>query len=185
MRNGKYVLVGLVVSAALALAGCSSSSSSSPSTTKAPATTTTMQGSTTTAAMPGSTAQNLAVTDAVRQELINAVSAACTGTTPADFSGFKAGLTYYAVYGSTGTYWAAGQAVPSAAGLSGNAPAGVCLQDAGSYWIFTKGPGASTWTASQAGYSGPGSACPNSPPPLAVTNAWGWPAGSCRPASNP
>lgn len=185
MRQGKFILVGLVASAAVILAGCSSSSSSSPTTTSAPATTTTMQGPTTTAAMPGSTAQNLTVTSAVRQELIQAVSAACSGTTSADFSGFKAGLTYYAVYGSTGTYWAAGQAVPSPAGLTGNAPAGVCLQDSGSYWIFQKPPGAAAWTASQAGSSGPGSACPDSSPPLAVTNAWGWQAGSCRPASNP
>jgi hypothetical protein len=182
MRLAMY-LVGLIASAALALAGCSSSSSSAPAT--APSPTTTMQGSTTAPAMPDSTAQNLAVTDAVRQALIQAVSTACSGTTTGDFLGFKTGLTYYAIYGSTGTSWAAGQAVPSPAGLSGDAPAGVCLQDAGSYWIFTKSSGASAWKASPSGYAGPGSGCTSSSPPVAVTNAWGWPAGSCRPASNP
>jgi hypothetical protein len=110
---------------------------------------------------------------------VEAVSAACSGAAPSDFSGLAPGLTYYAVDGSTGTRWAAARAVPTTSASGG--PAGVCLQDDGSYWLFRQAPGASTWTATPDGaVTGP-TTCPASGPPAAVVAVWGWPAETCTP----
>jgi hypothetical protein len=138
---------------------------------------------TTGAPSPGSTAQNLPVTDAVRAELV-AARAAGLGIAPSSYTGLTPGDTYYAFDPSTGTYWAAAQMqVPDT-----NSPVGsdvykaqVASQDDGSYVLFAKTAGG-TWTATNDGSAGPGTApCPV-PVPAAVLQAWGWPAGSCRPA---
>jgi hypothetical protein len=172
--------------AALALAGCSSSSSSTP-TSAAPATTapTSVPSSSTSAAAPGSTAQNLPVTDAVRSELV-AARAASLGIAPSSYTGLTPGDTYYAYDPSTGTYWAAAQVqpqVPSTPAAPGTDiyKAQVSSQDDGSYVLFMKTSGG-TWTATNDGTSGPPPVpCPVAVP-AAVAQVWGWPSGACRPA---
>jgi hypothetical protein len=110
---------------------------------------------------------------------VAAIAAACTGSVPTDFSGLAPGLTYYAVDGSTGTLWAGARAVPTTAAAGG--PAGVCVQDDGSYWLLHRGPGVTTWTAVPDGAVTGAPPCPTPAPPEAVTNAWGWTSGTCTP----
>jgi len=169
--------------AALTLAACSSSSSTTATTaTTAPSASSTTA---TSAPAPGSTAQNLPVTDAVRAELV-AARAAALGIAPSSFTGLTPGDTYYAYDPSTGTYWAAAQAqpqVPATQPAQGSDiyKAQVSSQDDGSYLLFTKPTGGS-WTATNDGTAGPSPApCPVAVP-AAVAQVWGWPAGSCRPA---
>ena len=191
----RVVPVGATLAvAALALAACSSSSSSTATTATtattaaAPSTTATTgqsgSGSSTSAPAPGSKAQNLPVTDAIRTELV-AARAAAIGVAPSNFKGLAPGTTYYAYDPSTGTYWAAAQVMPQ---VSAGQPdqgsdlykAQVASQDAGSYQLFMKTSGGS-WTSTDVG-GPPSQPCPVALP-AAVAQAWGWPAGSCRPSS--
>ena len=175
--------------AALALAACSSSSSSSATTAATPATTATTApsgpGSSTSAPAPGSTAQNLPVTDAIRTALV-AARAAAIGVSPSSYTGLTPGDTYYAYDPSTGTYWAAAQVAPQVpAGQPAQGSdidkAQVASQDDGSYVLFMKTSGGS-WTASNDGTVGPTPAPCRVAVPAAVAQVWGWPAGACRPS---
>jgi hypothetical protein len=179
LRKGSLVSI-VIVAAAMVMAACSSTSTSSSSTTA----TTAMSTTTKAPATSTTAAQNFTLSATTSAELLKALAIACHAS-PGDFSGFAPGTSYFAIDNATGTFWAAGQAVPTAAAAGGNA--GVCVQDQGSYWIFYNLLGTTTWVPERAGYVGPGSGgtCPAQVPPAAVTNAWGWPAGACRPASNP
>jgi len=178
--------LALATVAGLALAACSSSSSSGTTTTVAPATTssTGVPASTATTAttVPASGVANLQVTDAIRAQLV-AARAAQLGIAPSTFTGLTPGDTYYAYDATTMTYWAAGQmAVPGTQAAPGTDlyTAQVAGQDEGSYLVFSR-PSGGAWTVTPSGAVGPGTPC-GVTVPAEVVQAWGWPAGSCRPA---
>jgi len=181
MRAAKTVACCLGISSALLFAACSSpTSSSTTSTTSSPSPpSTTTTASTSTTQGSSASAVNLPVTDAVRQELINA-GAAVNNIPPSQYTGLAPGLTYYAVDKSTNTYWAAARLVPGM--TAADTQAQIASQDQGSYYLF-KMPSGGTWTAYADGQVGPSSTCPKTVPPANVVSAWGWAAGSCWPPS--
>src|SRR5579862_9887845 len=142
--------------AGITLAACGSSG--------APRATTTTTTSTT--APPG--AQNLAVTPAVRTQLV-AAAAAVHGLPVSDYVGLAKGLTYYAFDAKDNLYWAGAALVPSPASFE----AQVGVQDDGAYNLFTRtahGP----WTAYDDGLGTvPGAKC-SVVVPLEVREVWGW-----------
>jgi hypothetical protein len=160
---------------ALALAGCSSgpaahsssgsttTSTSAPAAPKSPTTTPTTGG-----------AQNLPVTDAIRSQLVQA-GAALNHLSSSDYTGLRAGSTFYAYDPATSTYWAAAAMDPSSASMA----AQVASQDDGSYLLFTQ-PTGGGWTAQNDGLGGiDGTPCPAIP--ASVVAAWDWLPGSCKP----
>ena len=177
-------VLGAVVAGAV-LAACSSSTTASTTTSTAASasTTTTAAAGSTTTSVPASGVSNLPVTDAVRADLV-AARAAQLGIAPSTFTGLTPGDTYYAYDHTTGTYWAAGQmAVPGTDAAPGTDlyKAQVASQDNGSYLLFIQ-PSGGQWEApTPVGASGPDTPCPLTVP-AGVLQAWGWPAGSCRPA---
>ncbi|MGH9046319.1 MAG: hypothetical protein ACRDVW_03285 [Acidimicrobiales bacterium] len=100
-----------------------------------------------------------------------------------EYTGLVSGSSYYALDRSTGTYWA-GAALQPAPSNDPDSPtrAQVASQDAGSYYLFTRSTGGS-WKAFPDGNTGPDTPCPIKVP-ATVDAAWGWAAGSCRPASD-
>lgn len=122
---------------------------------------------------------NLAITDQIRAELV-AAGATARGLKPSDFTGLRAGLTYYAFDAATQTYWAGGELVPSPSSQD----AMVSSQDDGAYTIFFKKSGGH-WVAADSGMAGsntePGASPCRYSPPAGVLALWGWPAGSCHP----
>ena len=129
-----------------------------------------------------SQAVNQTVTTAIRSQLV-AAGAAVNNIPVVQYSGLTAGLTYYALDRATGTYWAAAQLVPATSNNPNTPPtqAQIASQDDGSYYLFTRPPGKS-WTAHTDGQTGPDTPCPITVP-ADVVQLWGWPAGTCRPAS--
>jgi hypothetical protein len=168
---------------ALVLGACSTTPGAQPTTTTT--TTASSPSSTSTSTAGGSTTtsptvSNLAVTDAIRSQLL-AAGAAAEGAPVAQYNGLVTGLTYYALDRSTNTYWAAARLSPII--TPGNQPptqAEISSQDAGSYLVFSM-PQGGAWKAYLAGNTGPNTPCPVTIP-AGVLKVWGWAAGSCRPA---
>jgi len=172
------VRIGAVLGGLGLLCGCSSSG-----TKTAVATTTSSTPVRTTASSPLSTgtagattavAQNVPVTDAVRQSLLEA-GAALNKLPVSDYLGLAPGKTYYAYDSVTQTYWAGAALDPSPSSQQ----AQVAAQDDGSYLLFTRGANG-TWTAQDDGLGGTGGTpCPAIP--AAVVAVWNWAPGTCRP----
>lgn len=183
LRGGTVVraqlgLVSMVLAGAVALTACSGSSpkpSALSSTTSIPASSVPSTGSTTTAAP---TTSNLVVTNDIRSQLV-AAGAALNSLSPSDYTGLRPGETYYAYDSATQTYWAGAGLLPS----STSTPAQVASQDDGAYLLFERTQGG-TWQAHDVGLAGTpeGSTCPLVVPSSILT-LWGWPPGSCRPAT--
>ena len=148
-----------VVTVLAAASGCGGSGSSAPS------------GSSTTAA----TVRNLAVSDAVRAQLL-AAGAALHRLPATDYTGLVHGETYYAYDPATKTYWAGAGLVASRRSMR----AQVGNQDDGAYLDFEKKPGGS-WAAYDAGIPGSSNYRCAVAIPAAVVSAWGWAAGTCHP----
>jgi hypothetical protein len=176
----------MALGAGITLAACSSSpdaANTSSTTTTVATTTSTISTTSSTTSTTGTSSQaaNQTVTADVRSQLV-AAGAAVNNIPVTQYSGLTAGLTYYAVDRATGTYWAAAQLVP--ASTNPNTPptqAQIASQDDGSYYLFTR-PAGKGWTAHADGQTGPDTPCPITVP-ADVVQLWGWPAGSCRPAS--
>jgi hypothetical protein len=155
------LLIGLGIVGSIT-AGCSShgpSAATTTTTTKAPA------------------VQNLAVTDAVRESLLEA-GAASHDLSVSDYIGLDPGTTYYAYDSATHTYWAAAGLDPSPSSIQGQ----VSTQDDGSYLFLTRRANG-TWTAQDDGLGGiGGTGCPAIP--AAVVAAWNWAPGTCRPPAS-
>lgn len=124
-------------------------------------------------------AQDLAVTDAVRAQLV-AAGAKAKGLKASDFVGLEKGLTYYAYDPATQTYWAGAALKPSPSSM----PAQVSTQDDGSYTLFHRSASGS-WIAMDSALLGPNGPTGSKPcsitPPAAILGVWGWPAKSCHP----
>jgi hypothetical protein len=180
MIAGRWVGGAAAAAAVAILAGCgssgagsSSASSTAQSTSTTPTQTSSGGGTSTTVTTSG--ARNLAVTDAVRADLL-AAGAAHNSLPVSDYTGLRHGMTYYAYDAASNTYWAGAQLVPSAT----STPAQVSAQDDGGYLLFTK-PAGGTWSVYSVGMAGVGgSSCPIAVPP-AVLSVWGWGAGRCNP----
>ena len=154
--RGLAALVAL--GAAVALAGCGSTASTAgTTTTSVPATSSTTPS-----------VQNLAVTAAVRHELLVA-GAASHHLVAADYTGLAAGMTFYAYDPTTRTYWAAARLVPSPSSQA----AQVASQDDGSYNVFVKASGRA-WVAYPDGLGGVAGTHCAIVVPLPVRLAWVW-----------
>jgi hypothetical protein len=118
------------------------------------------------------------VTDELRSQLV-AAGAAHNSLSASDYTGLRPGETYYAYDATTRTYWAAAALDPSPS----STPAQVAAQDDGAYLLFSRPQGGS-WTVYNVGLAGTpeGSPCPVTVPST-ILGLWGWPPGSCRPAT--
>jgi len=178
VARARHGLVLFVLTGAIGLAACSGGSpkpSAESSTTSASTTSVSSAGSATTAAPSTS---NLVVTNEIRSQLV-AAGAALNSLSPSDYTGLRPGETYYAYDSGTQTYWAGAGLVPSAT----STPAQVASQDDGAYLLFER-TADGTWQAHDVGLAGTpdGSTCPVTVPSSILT-LWGWPPGSCRPAT--
>jgi hypothetical protein len=172
--------ISAVLAGAVWLAACSSSASQPPAANTAQATTTPPATATTTAAPPASAspagAENLALTDPVRAQLL-AAAAKLNGLPASAYLGLVQGESYYGFDPATSTYWAGGALDPSPSSQR----AQVSVQDDGGYYIFEE-PAGGSWTASSEGMAGiEGATCSVHIPPALVA-LWHWPAGACHPA---
>lgn len=158
-------------------AGAPSESTAAPAPTAPPSTAASPTVATTSLAPDGTAtgqgATNLAVTDALRAEL---VAAASQGAKAGFYTGLVPGTTYYAYDGATGTYWVGAGLVPSPTSLA----AQVSTQDDGSYLIFARGS-SPPWQIFTVGLSGVARERCSVPIPADVLQVWGWAAGTCRP----
>ncbi|MDP9075646.1 MAG: hypothetical protein M3N98_16045 [Actinomycetota bacterium] len=181
--SGRLAAVA-VMAAGAALNGCSSggtpktaaaSTTISAAPTVPPASLPTLPQvtSTSTPAASGA-AQNLAVTNDVRAQLVQTVAAG--NNLPASaYTGLQPGRTYYAFDPQTATFWAGAALVPS----SSSVPAQVSVQDDGSYFLFHHSTGQG-WTAQAVGVAGiAGTKCPTTVP-ASVLALWHWAPGTCR-----
>jgi hypothetical protein len=149
----RVVAAGVAVLAAGVALGACGSSSPPPTTT-------------TTTSIPG--VQNLTITPTVSTELLDA-AAAEHGLPASDYTGLRAGSTYYAYDGADGLYWAGAALVPSTTSFE----AQVGVQDDGGYTLFTKTTTGS-WTAYNDGLGTlPGAQCAIVVP-ASVRLVWGW-----------
>ncbi|HVW81848.1 MAG TPA: hypothetical protein VHB69_13000 [Mycobacteriales bacterium] len=127
-------------------------------------------------------ATNLALTQDVRQQLVDA-KAAEVHVADTAFTGLAKGTAYYAVDNHTGIFWAGATVLPSKRSLR----AQVSTQDEGAYDIFEKPPGG-RWQVYDTGLDGPGprtgSACPVTIP-ADVLAVWHWQPDSCDPPVSP
>lgn len=165
----------IVVVGALTLAGCSSGTTDQAAkTSNTVATTSTIGASTTTSP----STSNLVVTDATRAALETA-GAALNSLSASAYTGLRPGETYYAYDSATRTYWAGAGLIPSPSSTQ----AQVSTQDDGAYLLFAR-PQGGPWKAYAVGLAGTaeGTPCPVMVPGP-VLALWGWPAGSCRPAT--
>jgi hypothetical protein len=177
MRLRSLLGGGLLVLLVPAIAGCSSSPSAQVTTTTVAASST--PPSNTVSPTTSSQAHNLAVSDQVRTQLVDA-GAALNNIPASEYTGLASGFTYYAFDDATGTYWAGARLVPAPSANPANpTQAQVASQDAGSYYLFRQ-PQGGAWVAYAAGNTGPDTPCPVTVP-AEVLRVWGWPAGSCRP----
>jgi hypothetical protein len=166
--------------AGVSLAACSASAvhgaDQTSTTTAAPTST----APTTTSASSSSTSvptgvQNLTVTDAIRSQLV-AAGAQLNSLPESDYTGLRAGETYYAYDPVAKVYWAGAGLDPSMA----STPAQVSTQDDGAYLLFER-PAAGPWKAYDVGLAGTeGATCPVQVP-AAILQLWQWAPGSCRP----
>lgn len=179
----RLMIGSLVAVGSLAVAGCSSSPAAQNATTTSTTaeTGTTANTGTATTAATSTGVVNQPVTDQLRAQLV-AAGAALNNIPVAEYTGLAPGLTYYAYDGATQTYWAAARLVPAPTSDSSNpSRAQVASQDEGSYYLFRQ-PRGGSWTAYADGNTGPDTPCPTTVP-AGVTQVWGWPPGSCRPAN--
>ncbi len=198
----RYRLMGVLV-VALGLAGCSSShkttaptaaptrstsahpassapagsapASSSPAGS-APASSAQPSSSPAVIASPSSTsmAENLALTTAIRSQLVRA-AAAMDNVPVSTFLGLAPATGYYGYDPASKTYWAAAALVPNPASSIGP----VIVQDDGSYLLFHQSAGGS-WIAQNDGLGGIEDAhCPAIP--ASIVAVWGWAPGACQP----
>jgi hypothetical protein len=175
--------ISAVLAGAVCVAACSSSASQPPAANTAPATTTASATATSAAApasaaaSPSSTgAENLALNDSVRAQLV-AAAARLNGLPASAYLGLVKGESYYGFDPATSTYWAGGALDPSPSSQR----AQVSVQDDGGYYIFEE-PAGGSWTASSEGLAGiEGATCSVHVPPALVA-LWHWPAGACHPA---
>jgi hypothetical protein len=166
---GTALMLGLCVTVAGCGAGSSSSSSGERSTTTRPPG---ASASTTTTSPGGPT--NLAVTDELRTELV-AAGASLNNIPASEYSGLEPGLTYYAYYPVTATYWAGAKLVGA------TMRAQVSTQDDGAYLLFHRS-GNGSWIAQNVGLAGGTlEPCPTGTPPPTIVALWGWQAGTCKP----
>ncbi|MGO9335038.1 MAG: hypothetical protein ACLQCU_13505 [Acidimicrobiales bacterium] len=152
-------ILATAVVGAIALTSCSSTTSTTTTTTTPPA-------------------RNLAVTSAVRTQLIKA-GAALNSLPASDYTGLAPGLTYYAYDPATKTYWAGAALVASRSSQR----AEVSVQDDGSYVLF-KRPASGAWKAADVGMTGIGGSKCKTAVPASVLKLWHWAAGTCRPRAS-
>ena len=153
-------------------AGAAAVASSTP-TSAVPVTTSSSGAGTTTTSATG--ARNLVVTDTIRTQLVTA-GAQLNSLPSSDYTGLRAGETYYAYDPITQTYWAGAGLDPSPSSTQ----AQIAAQDDGAYILFERGA-AGAWKAYDVGLAGTsGTTCPV-PVPGSVLGLWGWAPGSCRP----
>ena len=172
--------VTICVVVGVSLAACSGSTAhgaNQTSTTVAAPTstapTTSSANSSTTSAPTG--AQDLVVTDAIRSQLV-AAGAQLNNLPASDYTGLRAGETYYAYDPVAKVYWAGAGLDPSTASTQ----AQVSTQDDGAYLLFER-PASGQWKAYDVGLAGTeGATCPVQVP-AAILQLWQWAAGSCRP----
>jgi len=174
------VRIGAVLGGLGLLCGCSSSGTKTSAVTTSSTSRQTSSASspsgrpTTTAGTTTPVAQNVPVTDAVRQSLLEA-GAALNKLPVSDYLGLAPGRTYYAYDSVTQTYWAGAALNPSPSSQQ----AQVAAQDDGSYLLFTRRANGG-WTAQDDGLGGTGGTpCPAIP--AAVVAVWNWASGTCRP----
>lgn len=175
--------ISAVLAGALWLAACSSPASQPPPANTVPAPTTSPAVAVSTAppasasASPSPTgAENLALSDSVRAQLV-AAAAKLNGLPTSAYLGLVHGESYYGFDPATNTYWAGGALGPSPSSQQ----AQVSIQDDGGYYIFEE-PAGGSWTASAEGLAGMdgGTTCSVHIPPALVA-LWDWPAGACHP----
>jgi hypothetical protein len=169
-----------LAAAALLAAGCGGSSSSKRTTSTVTVTTTvstpatgtsgSTSGSTTTAA---SGARNLVATAAIKTQLL-AAGAALHHLKPSDYTGLRAGETYYAYDADTRTYWAGTQLVPS----SSSQQAQIANQDDGAYNVFRRS-GSGPWKGWETGAALQAGDCPVKLPAVVIA-VWNWAPGACH-----
>jgi len=145
----------LVAGAAVLLAACGST------------TTTTTSSTTTTSISNGAT--NLAVTPAIRTALL-AAGAALHSLPVSDFTGLRAGMTYYAYDSVDSKYWAGAQLAASPS----STPAQVSTQDDGSYTLFTRPAHGGTWVAYNDGLGTLAHTSCSAVVPANVRAVWHW-----------
>ena len=143
------------------------------STTSVSTTTTVASTSTTSGAT-----QDLRVTTQVRQSLLQA-AAKFHQLPAADYTGLRAGETYYAFDPANQRYYAAAGLIPSPTSLN----AQIGTQDDGAYNLFTRAMGTTAWTVYSDGLGGvQGTTCPLKIPP-SVLSVWNWKVNTCYPPS--
>ena len=122
-------------------------------------------------------ARNLVVTDAIRSQLVTA-GAQLNSLPASDYTGLRAGETYYAYDPATQTYWAGAGLDPSPSSTQ----AQIAAQDDGAYLLFERAA-TGAWKAYDVGLAGTsGTTCPVQVPD-SVLGLWGWAPGSCRPST--
>ena len=164
----------LTAGAIIAAAGCGSSTSTTASGVTRTQTVTVTTTGTTGTATTATSAQNLPVSDALRQQLLIA-GARATALPASDFAGLVPGRTYYAYDPASSTYWAGAQLVAAANSAAGHA----ALINEGAYWLFAKS-GSGSWHAFRVGMTGArGEECPVNVP-AGVLAVWGWRADTCK-----
>ena len=153
IRVAPTMLTGLGLLAAIAVTGCTSSSSAGPgaatSAASSPASppASASAAATTSASPSASGFQNLAVTTAVRGQLLTAF-AAYKKIPVSDIKGSEPGSIYYGYDPSDGTYWARGDYEP-AAGVP--LAVQVAFQDGGSIGLFKEKAPSGSWSVLNAG----------------------------------
>jgi len=119
---------------------------------------------------------NMPLTDDVRAELVQA-GAVLTGRSASEFTGLRAGKSYYAYVPAQDMYYAA-------AALDGAKTeiAAINLQDQNSYMMFRKaGDSGATWVPTATGFGPIAAGEAPCPIPQSVRDVWQWPAGKCYP----
>jgi hypothetical protein len=170
---GRAVAIGLLITTAAI--GCSSNAAPSSTATSGQSTTPSAAAPTTSAAATSSDSptssngvQNLAVSTAVRSELL-AAFAAVKNIPVSDVAGSTPGSIYYGYVPSTQTYWAMGSYEPAS---TDSLTVKVSFQDGGETGLFKK-VGSAPW---QAGTGGVPPFCAEiSFFPQAVLEAWSLP----------
>jgi hypothetical protein len=178
MRAGVVVVCG-ILGVGLAACGGSTARGASSTTTSTAITTSAPPGSASTSVVattaPSSGTRNLVVTDDIRSQLV-AAGAQLNSLSANDYTGLRAGETFYAYDRATQTYWAGAGLDPS----SSSTRAQIAAQDDGAYLLFER-PASGAWKAYAVGLAGTeGATCPVQVP-AAVLQLWDWAPGSCRP----
>ena len=183
MTRVRLPAISAVLAGAVWLAACSSPASqplaanTAQATTTPPATATSAAPPERAAASPSPAgAENLALTDPVRAQLV-AAAARLNGLPASAYLGLVKGESYYGFDPATNTYWAGGALDPSPSSQQ----AQVSVQDDGGYYIFEE-PAGGSWTASAEGLAGIGGTTCSVHIPPALVALWHWSPGACHPA---